>query len=55
MNEYETILDYFTRVLTIVNQLRKNGENLKNVCVVKKVLRSLYEKFNFIISKNQRI
>lgn len=49
MNEFETILNYFTRVLTIVHQLKRNYKNLKNVCVVEKVLWSLYKKFNFII------
>lgn len=49
MNESETTSDYFTEVLTIDNQLRKNDKNLEDVRMVEKVLRSIHEKFNFIM------
>ena len=49
MNESETTSDYFTEVLTIDNQLRRNDKNLEDVRVVEKVLRSIHEKFNFIV------
>lgn len=49
MNEFEIVLDSFIRILTIVNQLRINDENPKDICVIEKVLQLLYKKFNFIM------
>ena len=45
----ETITDYFARVMTVVDKIRSNGEQMKEVTIVEKILRTLTEKFNYIV------
>ena len=50
MKSSETIADYHARVKTVANQLRRNGEDLKDERISEKILRSLDPKFNFIVT-----
>lgn len=50
MKEIETIQQYITRVLTIVNQLRGMGCELKDGEVVSKVMRSLSLRFVHVVT-----
>ncbi|KAK2971341.1 hypothetical protein RJ640_026058 [Escallonia rubra] len=45
----ETIFDYISRVLSVVNQLERNGEEMGDSWVVEKILRSLDPKFDHVV------
>ncbi|XXG89956.1 hypothetical protein AAC387_Pa12g1836 [Persea americana] len=49
MKEGESISDYFSRLLVIVNQMKINGEKIKDIRVVEKALRSLTTKFEHVV------
>ncbi|GKV01270.1 hypothetical protein SLEP1_g13835 [Rubroshorea leprosula] len=48
MKESESVFDYFTRVSSIVNQMKCYGEKIEDVRVVEKILRSLDSKLEFV-------
>ncbi|PON82252.1 hypothetical protein TorRG33x02_219540 [Trema orientale] len=50
MTETELVFDYFSRVLTISNQMKRNGEKLENITIMEKILRSLDPKFKNIVT-----
>lgn len=45
MERKESISDYFSRTLAIVNQMKANGEAIADLQVVEKILRTLTERF----------
>ena len=49
MKDGETISNYFSQLLVIVNHLKSNGESIEDVCVVEKILRSLADKFKHVV------
>jgi gag-polypeptide of LTR copia-type len=49
MNNTEGVSDYITRLQTITNQLKRNGERLSEQRVVKKNLRSLTDTFENVV------
>ncbi|XP_050878072.1 uncharacterized protein LOC127081888 [Lathyrus oleraceus] len=50
MEESESISNYFSRVLAVVNQLKRNGEDVDEVKVMEKILHTLNLCFDFIIT-----
>ena len=45
----EGVTKYFSRVMTVANKMRIYGEDMQDVKVVEKILRSLIENFNYIV------
>ncbi|KAK2974052.1 hypothetical protein RJ640_006244 [Escallonia rubra] len=45
----ESISDYFTKVISVVHQMRRNGEDISDVRIMEKVLRSLDSKFDYVV------
>ena len=50
MTNSETIDQFMTKVMGVVNQLRMNGEELDDQIIVEKVLRCLPKKFDMIVT-----
>ncbi|KAK2992774.1 hypothetical protein RJ640_023287 [Escallonia rubra] len=49
MKDSETIFDYISRVLSVVNQFERNGEEIENSQVVENIFRSLDPKFDHLV------
>ncbi|KAK2456950.1 putative mitochondrial protein [Trifolium repens] len=50
MKEGELISDYFSRVLTVTNNIKRNGEKYDDVRIMEKILRSVDPKFEHIVT-----
>jgi hypothetical protein len=49
MKEGEKVDEYFARTLTIINKMKIYGENLAQVMIVEKILRSMTSKFDYVV------
>ena len=49
MKKGETVNAYFARVLSIANKMKAYGENLNETMITKKILRSMFSKFNYVV------
>jgi hypothetical protein len=49
MKSGECVSDYFSRVMSVANKMRIHGEHMRDVTIVEKILRSLNDKFNYIV------
>nr|DAD41107.1 TPA_asm: hypothetical protein HUJ06_015430 [Nelumbo nucifera] len=49
MKSGEGVSDYFSRVMSVANKMRVHGEQMRDVTIVEKILRSLNDKFNYIV------
>ncbi|XP_028082748.1 uncharacterized protein LOC114284076 [Camellia sinensis] len=49
MKDNESISKYFTRILTIVNQIKRLGDKIEEIRFIKKILRSLSSKFEHVV------
>lgn len=49
MKEGETITEYFSRVMVVANKMRSNGEVMLDGQIVQKVLRTLTDKFTYVV------
>jgi hypothetical protein len=49
MNKGENVSNYYSRLLVIVNEMKRNGEKLEEVRVMEKILRSLTHKFEHVV------
>jgi hypothetical protein len=45
----EIVLYYFTKVISLEHQMRRNGENIDDVRVMEKIMRSLDSKFDHVV------
>lgn len=49
MKAGEGVSEYFSRVMSVANKMRVHGEQMRDVVIVEKILRSLSDKFNYIV------
>ncbi|KAJ8761593.1 hypothetical protein K2173_004369 [Erythroxylum novogranatense] len=49
MRNDETITEYFARVMLVANKMRSNGEEMSDKKIVEKILRTLTDKFTYVV------
>ena len=49
MNDQESVVEYFTQILTLRNQMKNYGEKLEDVMVIGKIMRTLTPRFDYIV------
>jgi len=49
MEEDHKVSDYFSKMIEIMNLMKNCGENISGQMVVEKILKSLSQKFDFIV------
>ncbi|KAA8535921.1 hypothetical protein F0562_028399 [Nyssa sinensis] len=49
MKSGESVADYFSRTMGIVNKIRIHGDKIEDVTIIEKILRSMTPKFNFVV------
>ncbi|KAA8532912.1 hypothetical protein F0562_032971 [Nyssa sinensis] len=49
MKSGESVADYFSRTMGIVNKMRIHEDKTKDVTIIEKILRSMTPKFNFVV------
>ena len=49
MKNSESIHDYYSKIMVVINQLRRNGEDITNVHVMEKMLQSFDPNFEVIV------
>nr|DAD24066.1 TPA_asm: hypothetical protein HUJ06_025529 [Nelumbo nucifera] len=49
MKSGECVTEYFGRVMSVSNKMRFHGEQMRDVTIVEKILRSLTDKFTYIV------
>jgi len=45
----ESVTDYFEKVMLVANDMRNLGENMSDMKIVERILRTLTEKYNYIV------
>ena len=49
MKEGESVDAYFTRTLIIANKMKIHGENMQQVVIIEKILRSMISNFDHVV------
>ena len=49
MKEGESVDAYFTQTLIIANKMKIHGENMQQVMIIEKILRSMTSKFDYVV------
>lgn len=49
MNDQESVAEFFIRLLSVTNQMKSCGEQLTNLMIVEKVMRTLTPRFDHIV------
>lgn len=49
MKEGESVDEYFARTLTIANKMEIHGDNMKQMLIIEKILRSITSRFDYVM------
>lgn len=55
MKQGESIADYFGRVMVVANDMGNYGEDITDVKIIEKILRTLTEKWNYIVCSVEEV
>jgi hypothetical protein len=49
MKSGESVTDYFSRTMAIINKMQIHSDKTEDITIVEKILRSMIPKFNFVV------